>query len=325
LEIKLLWRLIVGHLPSAGVNFPLLLSQEAGFLCGRFLKFILHYSGVMICKICEVFFGGMMREFRGMFLVVCLASSTCYGQDSATTDKAKFADAARARYYNSVSHGLVSFSCDVKVNWDTVPKAMMIPLDLVGRDGLEQTRITVSQGARVTAKVTHDYAKGTPAAAGAAYEPFFGWLSNLVQGFMMTWAAKGLEGPIPPEGNIDHVNVSPSGYRVILVNPGVQLVMTKDFLVTEILTSGAGDQVDEHPLFTATSDGWLFTANQAVEKQGNNLVNVKYEVDYRAADDIQVPHNIHLVVNDNVDIKFSFEGCSAERGTVIKVKAPPPN
>jgi hypothetical protein len=267
--------------------------------------------------------GEIMRRIAGTVLLTCLFSLGLNGQSTLTVDKFKFADAASARYYSLINQGLVSFSCDVKVNWDTVPKVLLVPAEIAGREGLQATTLRVSQGIRTTAKVEHKYPQGTPVLAAAVYDPFFSWLSDVVRGFMMTWSAKGLGGPIPGEDNIDSVKVLPSGYRVVLVNPRIQLLATKDYLVTEILTSGAGEEIDEHPTFTPSPQGMLFTGDQANDKQGEKVTQIRYEIDYQLVEALNVPHNVHLLVNDNMDMKFSFERCLAERGKVIKVRASP--
>ncbi len=163
--------------------------------------------------------GDTMQKAPGILLLFFLFPLVLSGQSPATVDKIKFADTAGAKYYNLINQGLVSFSCNLKVDWDTVPKVLLVPAEIAGRQGLESTRIKVSQDLRSTAKVEHEYPQGTLAPAKVVYDPFLGWLQDVVRGFMMTWSAKGLGGPIPTEGNIDHVTREPTGYRIVLVNP----------------------------------------------------------------------------------------------------------
>jgi hypothetical protein len=264
-----------------------------------------------------------MRRISRLLVLLCLTYLRLPAQVPPQIDKQKFADAASAKYYSLIDQGLVSFACEVKVDWETVPKIMLVPAEIGGRQGLESTRVKVSQDLRTIAKVDHDYAPGTSAAAKLVYDPFFGWLQDVVRGFLMTWSAKGLAGPVPTEGNIDHVASEATGYRIVLVNPGIQVLATKDYLVTEILTSGPGEEIDEHPVFTPSSQGLLFAGNRAVNKQGDNETRVQYEVDQKIVDTLILPHNVHLKVNDNMDMRFSFENCSVERGTVVKVRASP--
>lgn len=264
-----------------------------------------------------------MQKAPGILLLFFLFPLVLSGQSPATVDKIKFADTAGAKYYNLINQGLVSFSCNLKVDWDTVPKVLLVPAEIAGRQGLESTRIKVSQDLRSTAKVEHEYPQGTLAPAKVVYDPFLGWLQDVVRGFMMTWSAKGLGGPIPTEGNIDHVTREPTGYRIVLVNPRIQILANRDYLVTDILTSQPGDEIIEHPVFISSAQGLLFSGVQAVEKQGENETRIKYDVDHQTVDSLLLPHNVHLKVNDNMDMKFSFESCSVVRGTVLKVSAPP--
>lgn len=263
-----------------------------------------------------------MQRTAGILLVICLSSLSLYGQRSAAVDKSKFADAARARYYSLEQQGLVSFTCDVKINWDTVPKEMLLPAEIAGRKGLEATRIKATQGVRSSAIVEHEYTPDTFALAKVAYDPFFSWFSDVVRGFLMTWGAKGLGGPIPGKDNISTVTSDLSGYRVVLVNPQVELLVANDYQVTEAITSAGNETIDEHLAFTASPEGLLFKRTEALDKQGENTTRIQYDVDYSPVDSLQLPHNVHLVVNDNINMKFSFENCSVVRGVVVEVSAP---
>lgn len=252
-----------------------------------------------------------------------LFSLSLNGQDSAAVDKSKFADVARARYYNLDQKGLVSFTCDVKVNWETVPKQMLLPTELAGHKGLEATRIKATLGMRSSTIVVHEYTPDTSVLAKVAYDPFFAWLSDVVRGFLMTWEGKGIVGPIPGEKNISTVTPTSSGYSVFLVGPPVQLLVTKNYLVTEAISSFGNETIDEHFVFTPSPEGLLFTRAEAVDKMGDNTTRIQYDVDYSPIDSLQLPHNVHMVVNDNINMKFSFENCSVVRGDVVEVSAPP--
>jgi hypothetical protein len=238
-------------------------------------------------------------------------------------DKSKFADAARARYYNLEQKGLVSFTCDVKVNWETVPKQMLLPPDLAGRKGLEATRVKATLGIRSSPVVEHEYSPDASPLAKVAYDPFFAWLSDVVRGFLMTWKAKGIVGPIPGENNISKVTQTSSGYSVFLAGPPVQLLATKDYQVKEAISSFGNETIDEHLAFTPSPEGLLFTRAEAVDKLGENTTRIQYDVDYSPVHSLQLPHNVHLVVNDTINMKFSFENCSVVSGDIVEVSATP--
>lgn len=264
-----------------------------------------------------------MRRVVAVVILSCTFAFGLSGQSVTTVDKAKFAEAASARYYSLVHQGLVSFSCDVKVNWDTVPKMILIPAETAEPKGLEAVRVKASQGIRTPAKVEREYSQETSALAKVAYDPLFSWLSEVVRGFMMTWGAKGMDGPIPYEDGISTVTLAPSGYRVVLVHPNVQLLVGKDYLITEVLTSGDGQDIDEHLLFAPSEQGLLYTGSEAVNKLGGDWNRIQYNLDYQPVETLQLPHNVHLIVDNNIDMKFSFESCSVVRGTMIQVSAPP--
>jgi hypothetical protein len=262
-----------------------------------------------------------MKPILVILFVGCLFFEELNGQVQVGVDKSKFADVARARYYNLEHQGLVSFTCDVKVDWETVPKQMLLPAEIAGRKRLEATRIKATLGPRSSPVVKHEYTPDTPALAKVAYDPFFVWLSDVVTGFLMTWEVKGIVGPIPGENNISTVTPTSSGYSVFLVGPSVKLLVTKNYQVAEAISSFGNETIDEHFVFTPSPDGLLFTRAEAVDKQGDNTTRIQYDVDYSPVDSLRLPHNVHLVVNDNINMKFSFENCSVIRGDVVEVSA----
>ena len=55
----------------------------------------------------------------------------------------------------------------------------------------------------------------------------------------------------------------------------------------------------------------------------DGTTHVVYDLGYQTVDTIEFPQNVHLKVDENIDTKFSLQSCSAERGTVVQVAAPP--
>jgi hypothetical protein len=243
--------------------------------------------------------------------------------NSSQASNNEFIAQARKRYYRPEEQGLVSFACDVKMDWDSVPAVMLIPAEITGRTPLEVTKLRMSMGFNGP-KVQHEYANNTPALMVPVYDKFFDWLSNTLQGFMETWAPKAMNGPIPPEYGILGVTPTPEGYRLQVKAPGdqqVELLVNRDFLITEILTQGSGQKIDEHLGFTASPQGLLFTHNKGASTGGPNPVRIQYDIDYQTISGFALPYQVHLQVNDNMNMKFSLENCSVVRGVVAQVRA----
>ena len=169
------------------------------------------------------------------------------------------------------------------------------------------------------------YPGGTSENVQKSAAPLAGVLTSLVQGLFLTWPAKGLDGPIPAlDSQIKSVAATPSGYEIVLNVPGgpVRIELDKEFLVTEI--SSVGGKVDEHPVYTATGEGLIFTGNRASDStQPGSPTRIEYELDSAVLDGLRLPTSVHLKVNENIDVRYSLRGCSVVKGTVIVVKASP--
>jgi aspartyl-tRNA synthetase len=120
------------------------------------------------------------------------------------------------------------------------------------------------------------------------------------------------------------VDEIPAGYRVILRNPKVELHLARDYRVTEAITDVPGQRIDEHLSFTSSPLGYLFTGVEAVNQEGSDKTDVRYEVEYQEVDKFMLPRKVHVVVNDSINMKFALEKCSVEKGTMIQVAPPPP-
>ncbi|MES2392221.1 MAG: hypothetical protein V4555_11310, partial [Acidobacteriota bacterium] len=151
-------------------------------------------------------------------------------------------------------------------------------------------------------------------------------LRALVLGVFMTWPTKGLQGPIPPFDNqIEKITQSDTGFVFHLRVPGgpVEMATDRNFLVTQI-TSIDGAVV-EHPAFTASPDGFVFSGNHAVDtSHPGNVADVTYNFDISTVDGFRLPSAVHLQVN-NIDVRYTLTACAVKKGTVLKVAPPPSN
>ena len=254
------------------------------------------------------------------FFAVGVANS----QELTAEQKAEFVRQAQPRYYSPVDHGFVSMTCDLKLDWDTVPKTVLPPPDLAGRDQLENTKLRFTMKASGGPAVSHEYTSATPAAAKPVFDTFFAWATNLVNGVFATWAIKAMQTPIPDVVHITSLSTDQNSYLLKLVNGvPIELTLSKDYVITRILTKPPAQTLDEHTVYSPSPQGLLLTDIDTTITTSDGTTHVIYDLSYQTVDTLEFPQSVHLKVDDNIDMKFSLQGCSAERGTVIQV-APPP-
>ena len=259
----------------------------------------------------------------GWGLIVCLPSPLC-AQQMSPADRVAFARQVRTLYYALSDKGFNSLTCDVMLNWDTVPSSIMLPMNLVGKEQLESTRFRFTLDSRESVSFLHEYPKDTGAVRPAVYDKFIEWFSSVVKGFFMTWGAKAIGGPIPDAYMVSSLEITSPGHRIRVNVPErqIEVLLSQKDIVTQILTHAPGQELDEHPAFTPSADGLLLSAVDATNKTGADVTHIKYDLEYQLVNGLQVPHNIHLMVNDNMDMRFSMENCSVERRVVVQVGPP---
>ena len=205
-----------------------------------------------------------------------------------------------------------------------MPKALLIPAELAGRGPIESTQMQLTMNSRGQPSLNKTFPPSASAVMLSVYKKFFEVAGNLVTGFAATWAAKATNGPIPNVSDVLSVTPGTPLTRIHLPDPGAKLeVLVNDqLLVTEILTASPQETIDEHPTFTPSAQGLLFTANDTSMKQGEDSTHVRYEVSYQEVAGFELPQNVHLVVNDSINIKFHLASCVVQRGTTLEVRAP---
>ena len=242
-------------------------------------------------------------------------------QELSTAQKAEIVKHAQPLYYSPVEHGFASITCDVKFDWDTVPKIMLV----AERDGLENTKLRLAMKADGKSEITREYAKDTPVLMKPTYDRFFDWASSVVNGLFLTWGSKAMRSPIPTGHYISTITADRDGYQIASNSGGavITLSLSKDYVITRILTTGPGQTIDERPNYTSSPQGLLLTDVDATNKTADGATHVFYDVDYLPIDTILFPNKIHLVVDNNIDMKFALENCSAKRDMVLSVRPTP--
>jgi hypothetical protein len=158
-----------------------------------------------------------------------------------------------------------------------------------------------------------------------AYDKVFQLLSSLVSGTLQTWETKYMHGPMPEVRYVTGVEKTDDGYVVTASNAPAQFrtVLSSDYRIAEMATKAPNNDIDEHTQFSDSPQGLILTSNDVTDREGDDTTHIKYEMTYLMADGFRVPNAMHLKVNDNIDTKFTFEGCSVEKGIVVKVKILP--
>ncbi|HEY3990738.1 MAG TPA: hypothetical protein VGM02_15655 [Acidobacteriaceae bacterium] len=220
--------------------------------------------------------------------------------------------------------GLISFTCRVNVDWDTVPIQILLPAEIAGRKPLEQTKFFVTVSVVGSPSARHEYTQDAPTWMRPAYDKLFEILSSLLSGTLQTWGTKALRGPMPEGRFLNGVEKTADGYVVTAADTPAQyrLMVSTDYRISEMVTKGPSGDIDEHTGFSDSPQGLVLTSNDATTKEGGDTTHVQYEMTYQMADGFRLPNTLHLKVNDNIDMKFSFENCSVQKGIVLKV-APP--
>jgi hypothetical protein len=213
----------------------------------------------------------------------------------------------------------------VKLDWDTVPNPVLLPAEIAGRRPLEQTKLFVTVHASGANSLRHEYTQDAPMWMRPAYDKVFELLSHLVSGFLQTWGTKYLHGPMPDGRFFTGVEKTGDGYVVTMSNIPAQykFLLSSDYRMREMVTKAPDDDIDEHTGFSDSPQGWVITSNDGVGQSSQQTTHMKYDMTYQMVDGFRLPNAVHLEVNDNIDMKFSFEGCSAEKGKIIAVMPPP--
>jgi len=269
--------------------------------------------------------GESLKATIFILLVAIAAPFAGYSQSSAPIDKADFVHHANSLYYRPAEAGLVSFTCRVHVDWDTVPSQILLPAEIAGRKPLEETKFFVAVNAVGSPSARHEYTQAAPMWMRPAYDKLFQLLSSLVSGTLQTWETKYIHGPMPEVRYVTGVEKTDDGYVVTSSNAPAQFrdVLSSDYRMHEMVTKAPNDDIDEHTVFSDSPQGWVITSNDGLDKTSQLTTHMKYDMTYQMADGFRLPHTLHLKVNDNIDMKFSFESCSVQKGKIITVMPPP--
>src|ERR1035441_239112 len=130
--------------------------------------------------------------------------------------------------------------------------------------------------------------------------------------------------PIPDVRHITSLTADQDSY-LLKFESGVpiEVTLSKDYVITRILTKAPAQTADEHAEYSPSPQGLLLTGIDATNKAPDVTTHFIYDLSYQTVDTFEFPQNIHLIVNDNINMKFSLQSCAVVRATVIKIKVVP--
>jgi hypothetical protein len=256
-------------------------------------------------------------------LVVILSHGLlCFGQFS-KADKETLGK-ARSPYVSLVGQGLQSFECSVHFDLSTLPKAILPDTSLAERKLLGVAGFKLDMVVNESPVVTPAFPESTTAADRTSVASQMAWMRPLIFGFFQTWRSKGLHGPLPGfDELVESVQHVPDGYRFALKDPGTPVLINMDsnFVVLSIISGGG--TLTEKPVYSPSPQGLVYTANEAINlNAGAPATKVGIELKLATIDGFQLPQEVHLQVNDNVNVLYRLSNCTVKKGLVLRV-APP--
>ena len=264
---------------------------------------------------------------------ILLARSTAYPQ-TPTSDKEAFAKHARSLYYDPVQKGLESFTCTVKFDWNTLPASIRQPAEAVGQHPLDQTTLRLIVEASGHASSPREYAKDPEASLTPVYDRIFDLLSSLSAGWAETWDSKYLRAPIPEGRFLTAVEDTAEGYVVRAIAPPASHVffLTKDYKIRKIVSKGPAGEIDENTNFISSEQGLVPGHVDGTDQEKQEATHLAYDVTYQMTDGFMLPLDVHLIVNDNLDVRFALQSCSVRKAMPLTISptydlqpSPPPD
>ena len=258
---------------------------------------------------------------RSLFLLFALLFTARLSAQQLAAAQKQIADAARARYYSLSSEGFQSLTGSIEFDWATVP--LVSPMDAASTlAAMKSMQFALTIDDKGRPKLDHTFTSPLPQKDKQAAFQQTSLLDSLVLGLFQTWPTKGLAGPIPPfNSSIESVEHSADGFVFSLRVPGgpVEILTDKNYLVTKI--TSVGGKLEEHPIYSPSAKGLLFTGNTALDSRQTPPVEVSYILGSAEVDGFTVPSSVRLKVNSNIDVRYKLTSCKATRSEVLHLGA----
>jgi hypothetical protein len=193
---------------------------------------------------------------------------------------------AKASYYTLQGQGLKTFHCTVTPNWIKFMKDIDAPND--GKLALLlPVHFSVSideQGQSKIKPFTTTGGKIDP-----SIDQMISGFQDMLAGFYQTWTSLVLSGPFSEGDNGLTLQQDGDNYRLLGKDNGsdVVIVLTKDYVITEMNVTAEGSVISMFPKFAKTSKGLLMTEIDSDINHGQQ--RVAFAIQYQEIQGISLP------------------------------------
>lgn len=247
-----------------------------------------------------------VRYIGRLLLAVCLLSTVAQSQSQTNLDKNDVVSRAKRNYYLLTDQGMIGFRCTVELNWtkfaaDNFPnRPNAMPLNLlnqvafavsVGPDGEAKVETFVRDGGTIDKSIQATIDSGR----------------EMVVGFFGAWSPLVVNSVFPGSQDSFTMKEESGNYRISSPDGG-EILMSKDFLITEMVAPIPGSRIVMRPAYTKIDKGLLLTTLDSVI---NDSMKVYLSIQYQDSDGLRLPSKATYRVTDSrssVIIEISFFG-----------------
>jgi hypothetical protein len=255
-------------------------------------------------------------SWLALFLGVAFAVTPAAGQQPAQTaakplDKKAILEKALRTYYILENQGLKSFQCTVQPDWrkfvDVVaPKpatgenprlALLLPVQYSVAGDLEGDP-------KITPILTTG---GTP---DPSVQGVITGVQKTVLVFFQSWDSMVLSSLFSPSEEAAYtISEQPDGYKLSEISGelNIEVLLTKDFLLTTMKSAAPGVVILQKPRYTKTDKGLLMTAMDDDINNGSQKVNI--QIQYQTVEGFQLPGKVTYQVTvsgQTIPMEFSI-------------------
>jgi hypothetical protein len=244
-------------------------------------------------------------------VLIPAACKTSAQSETRPPDKAQLLLKARQIYYVLQNQGLKSFQCAIQPDWTKFAKYMT-----QNSVSVDDAKIALVSPVAFTGAVD-EQGNGTatpilPAAGiiDPSVDQMVGGAKNIIEGFFKSWGSVVVTGIFAPS---DDANLAfseqPDGYHFSQKtgDANVDLVMTKDSLLTSLKVSTTSSVIVMKPKYSTTDKGLLLASLNSDINNGTQKVN--FEVQYQTVEGFQLPEKVSYQVSfptESVSIEMRF-------------------
>ena len=244
------------------------------------------------------------RSIGSLIAILVFCFSAVSDAQTSDIDKAKTLQAARERYYNLRTAGLLQVQGSIKTNWDLLlegtnpaPSAKTL---------LNNLHFWISIDAADHLQLSHD-AKAVPVDQLEAVEKIFKGMNSSVTGFFRTWSIFLLSSSFPAPGSDYAVERRANGFRFLQRQNDLDVAIETDneFAITEIRVVAVDRTSSLKPILEKTPAGLVLKGYTASSQRpdGSNTT-VQAALEYETVSGLRMLHKVNL--------DMVFQGASAK-------------